>query len=134
MRQFPKKGKKLLTALDVDLEIKNNDLIFCCGLDCSQCSAYIATQTNDNNKRVEVAQEWSAEYSADIKPEGINCNGCCSEKQKFSHCSVCEIRKCCIKKEVANCAGCDMYICDKLENFFKMEPDARTALDKLCGQ
>jgi hypothetical protein len=36
-----------------------------------------------------------------------------------------------MEKEVANCAGCDMYACDKLENFFKMVPDARTMLDKL---
>lgn len=106
-------------------------MIACCGLDCSKCEAYIATKTNDDNKRVEVARNWSTEFSADIKPEDINCYGCCSEGQKFSHCNVCEIRKCCMGKEVANCAVCDMYTCDKLENFFKIAPDARTMLDKL---
>lgn len=106
-------------------------MIACCGLDCSKCEAYIATKTNDDNKRVEVARNWSTEFSADIKPEDINCYGCRSEGQKFSHCNVCEIRKCCMEKEVANCAVCDMYTCNKLENFFKIAPDARTMLDKL---
>jgi len=110
---------------------ENNDLIACCGLDCSNCGAYIATQTNDDNKRAEVAREWSAKYNTDLKPEDINCNGCCSDGQKFSNCNVCEIRGCCMEKGVANCAGCDMYGCDKLENFFKMVPDARTTLDNL---
>lgn len=110
---------------------ENNNSIACCGLDCSNCGAYISTRNNDDNKRAEVAKEWSAMYNTDLKPEDINCNGCRSEGQKFSHCNVCEIRSCCMEKEVANCAGCDMYACDKLENFFEMVPDARTMLDKL---
>jgi len=110
---------------------RNNDLIACCGLDCSQCGAYIATKNNDDNKRAEVAGQWSAMYNVKIKPEDINCNGCLSEEQKFSHCNVCEIRKCCVEKELETCAGCEMYVCDKLEDFFKMAPDCRTALDKL---
>jgi len=106
-------------------------MIACCGLDCSKCDAYIATQTNDDDKRMEAAKKWSTEFNADIKPEDINCNGCCSEEQKFSHCNVCEIRKCCVGKELENCAGCEMYTCDKLEEFLKMVPDARIELGKL---
>ncbi len=111
-----------------------NDLIACCGLNCSECGAYIATKTNDDNKRAEVSREWSKIHNEDIKPEDINCNGCLSDGQKFSYCDVCEIRKCCVEKELENCAGCDMYACDKLENFFNMAPDARTALDNLRRQ
>jgi len=123
--------KCFLTERKCKLAKENNNLIACCGLDCSNCGAYIATRNNDDNKRAEVAKEWSAMYNTDLKPEDINCNGCRSEGQKFSHCNVCEIRSCCMEKEVANCAGCDMYACDKLENFFKMVPDARTVLDNL---
>lgn len=113
---------------------ENNNLIACCGLDCSKCEGHIATQADDDNKRAEVAKKWSAMYGGDIKPEDINCSGCRPEGPKFTHCNVCEIRKCCMEKEVKNCAGCDMYICDKLEDFFKMAPDARTALDNLHEQ
>ena len=114
--------------------VGNNNLIACCGLDCSQCGAYIATKNNDDSKRMEVAKQWSEMYKTDIKPEDVNCNSCRSQEQKFSYCDVCEIRKCCVEKELENCAGCDMYACDKLEDFFKTAPDCRTALDKLRKQ
>jgi hypothetical protein len=106
-------------------------MLACCGIDCSGCDAYIATKTDDNSKRAEVAKQWSQMYDADIKPEDINCNGCLSDEQKFSHCDVCEIRKCCIERELKNCAACDMYVCSKLDDFFKMAPEAKSALDNL---
>ena len=107
-------------------------MISCCGLDCSKCAGYLATQANDNSRRAAVAKQWSAQYNADIKPEQINCNGCRSEGQKFFYCSViCEIRKCCVEKDIANCAACDMYACDKLKSFLELSPEARAALDEL---
>ena len=30
-----------------------------------------------------------------------------------------------------NCAECDKYTCDRLEGFFKIAPQAKTALDAL---
>lgn len=107
-------------------------MISYCGLDCSKCEGYLATQANDNTRRTAVAKQWSAQYNADIKPEQINCNGCRSEGQRFFYCSdICEIRKCCTEKDIANCAACDMYACDKLKSFFELAPEARVALDEL---
>jgi hypothetical protein len=110
---------------------ETSNLIACCGLDCSKCEGYIATQENDDNKRAEVAKKWSAMHGGDIKSEDINCNGCRSDGLKFSYCDTCDIRKCCMEKGVQNCAGCDMYVCERMENFFKMAPDARSALERL---
>ena len=32
---------------------------------------------------------------------------------------MCEIKKCCIEKKIENCAFCDDYACEMLENAFK---------------
>lgn len=103
-----------------------------CGLDCTECEAYLATQADDNEKRAAVAKQWSVRYNADIRPEQINCDGCRSAGRKFFYCSdMCELRKCGLSKSVDNCAGCDEYPCEKLEAFFQVAPQARTALDTL---
>jgi hypothetical protein len=107
-----------------------NEIIAYCGLDCSQCGALIATETNDAAKRVEVAAMWSEEFNADIRPEHIYCDGCVSEGGVlYQHCSVCEIRKCGSDKGLANCGHCDEYPCIKLAEFFAVVPDAKTRLD-----
>jgi hypothetical protein len=109
-----------------------NKLISFCGLLCSDCGAFIATQSNDNKKRAEVAQLWSKQYSVNLKPEDINCDSCASNSDRhFSHCSVCEIRKCGKQKKIANCAHCTDYPCEKLSAFLKLVPDAKSRLDEI---
>ena len=51
-------------------------MIAYCGLNCSKCEAYIATQENDDQKREETAQIWSKLYMVEINPDQINCDGC----------------------------------------------------------
>jgi hypothetical protein len=107
------------------------EMIAICGLPCHECGAFIATRDNDDAKRAEVAAEWSKMYDADLKPESINCGGCTSEGPLFQHCTVCEIRKCGRARGVLNCAHCDDYACETLEEFFKMVPDCRVRLDAI---
>ncbi len=109
-----------------------NEIIAFCGIDCSECGAFIATKNNNDEKRAEVAKMWSKQYNTDIKPEDINCDGCRSDGGLiFNYCTVCEIRKCGKEKSVTNCAYCDEYACDKLEGFFKMVPDSKKRLDEI---
>ena len=101
-----------------------------CGLTCTECPAYKATQKDDDEERKRVAEKWSKEFSAEIKPEAINCDGCTVlDGKHFSHCGQCEIRACGLGKEVENCAHCADYACEKLGKFFEMAPGARATLD-----
>jgi hypothetical protein len=101
-----------------------------CGLICTDCLAYIATQANDNKKRKAVAEEWTKKYKHDFKPEDINCVGCIvTDGKHVGHCGMCQIRKCGQEKGVINCAYCSDYICDELGKFFKMVPACKKTLD-----
>ena len=71
------------------------EMIALCGLVCNECGAFLATQDNNDQKRAEVAQEWSRLFKFEIKPEDINCDGCQSDGGRlFNYCKVCKIRKC----------------------------------------
>ena len=109
-----------------------NPIISFCGLTCDTCPAFLATMTNDDKKRAETAEQWSKEFNTDIKPEDINCDGCTSiSGRHFSHCHVCEIRKCASEKKVTNCGYCDDYACEKLDFIFNAAPDAKQRLDEI---
>ncbi|UCD04430.1 MAG: DUF3795 domain-containing protein [Candidatus Woesearchaeota archaeon] len=97
-----------------------------CGLDCSSCPAFIATQTNDNELRKITAEKWSEEFGHNdppLKPEDVNCRGCLSQRLPlFMHCDICEVRACGIERGIKNCKECEDYKCDafkKLEEQLK---------------
>lgn len=60
-----------------------------CGYNCGPCSKYIDK----------------------------TCDGCLGEKC-VSACTLCAVRKCSREKEVANCAVCPEYSCEKLDKMF----------------
>ena len=108
------------------------EMIAYCGLACHQCGAHLATIDDDDQKRAEVAQEWSKLFKTEIKPESIDCDGCQSDSGRlFSYCNVCEIRNCGKDKDVQNCGHCADYPCDKLDWIFKVEPEAKRRLDEI---
>lgn len=37
-------------------------MIAYCGMDCSKCEGYLATQENSDTKRKEVAEKWTIQY------------------------------------------------------------------------
>lgn len=106
-----------------------------CGIVCSECPAFIATKNNDEEGIKKTAEMWSKQFGGDIKPEHVWCDGCISKGDRHcAHWSECEIRICCHGKELANCAECDDYACEKLEAFFKFVPDAKKTLEELKGE
>lgn len=109
-----------------------NKIIAYCGLICTDCLAYIATQADDDKQRKEVAEKWTKEYKQDLKPEDIDCDGCITVKGKVaSYTVICLIRKCGKENGVINCAYCSDYSCDKTDEFFKMVPACKVTLDSI---
>jgi len=106
----------------------------CCGLDCAKCEAYLATQADSWEQRVEVARKWSDLYKVKIRPEQVECEGCTAEGKKFFYCeNLCEIRKCCRSRGLAHCGACSDYMCGTLSEFVKIAPEAGAALERLRG-
>jgi len=105
-----------------------------CGITCTTCKAFIATQEDDDAKRRQVAEEWSKAYNSEIRPEQINCNGCLPGLGIHQQLHLCEIRKCGMEKEVENCAYCADYKCEKLTKFFENAPEAGKTLETIRQQ
>jgi hypothetical protein len=106
-------------------------MIAYCGLVCTDCPAYIATQANDRAALERVATTWREEFNAPhLTADSVICDGCLgSEGRKFGHCFDCDMRACAMERDVANCAHCADYACETLEGFFGFVPEARATLD-----
>ncbi len=110
------------------------DIIGSCGLNCSQCGAYIATQTDDDALREKVAREWTQNHGAQFTADQINCDGCqVNGKAPDWVSKMCPIHKCCGEKSLNTCADCNQYACEKLDNFFQEGTEQRNNLETLRG-
>ena len=43
---------------------------------CNECEIFKAAETDDDQKRSEMARNFSEIFDQDFKPEDINCDGC----------------------------------------------------------
>ena len=108
------------------------EIVAYCGLVCTECPAYKATQEDDDSARAKVAEAWSKQFKHDFKTEDINCHGCLAAgEMQFSYCSLCNIRKCGVDRKVLNCAYCVEYPCDKLDDFHAQVAEAKAKLETL---
>jgi len=116
-----------------------------CGVDCSKCVPFMCKKHNDDALRKQYAEEQSKFFEMEILPETINCDGCLSEGEHLGYCSMCEIRRCCIEKNLENCAYCDEYVCKELERVYEVMcevfakgtngvADAKITLDEIRKQ
>lgn len=109
------------------------ELIAFCGINCSECPAYTAKRTDDWELREKTAKEWSSpDYP--VKPEDINCDGCVTrDSELIAFCNDCKVRSCGLEKEVENCAHCNEYICNKLEELWKIfkTTEAKETLERI---
>jgi hypothetical protein len=110
-----------------------DSMIAYCGLTCTDCPAYLATQADDRQALERVAAQWREQFNEPrITADAVICDGCLGEGRLSGYCSMCEIRACAVEGGVTTCARCTDYACDKLEAFFQHAPEPRALLDQLA--
>ncbi len=109
-------------------------MIAYCGLVCSACDGYLATQANDTEWLERLAAHARSAYNApETTINDVMCDGCKAESTRLcAYCAQCGIRACASARSVETCADCDEYeTCAQLNEFVQMVPDARATLDSL---
>ena len=107
-------------------------MIAYCGIVCTSCPQFIATQNDDDILREKAARRIARKYGLNFKAEEINCDGCLSKEGRLiAFCNTCEVRKCGITKSVENCSTCDEQPCEKLRKFHEFSPDAKASFEAL---
>ena len=103
-----------------------------CGIICSDCPTFLATQKDDDEERRRVAELWTRQYGKEYRREDINCDGCLTKGPRvFSYCKICKIRGGGQEKRVENCAYCAEYPCEKLSKLFDEYSKAKDVLDNI---
>ncbi len=110
-------------------------MIAYCGLICHTCAIFLATREKDDEKRAQMRAEIALKikelYGKEYKPEDINdCDGCRTKSGRI-FCKDCQIRNCAKAKSIENCAYCTEYACEKLQEFFSTDTDAKKRLDQI---
>ncbi len=107
-----------------------------CGLDCSECEAYVATQKNDRAELEAVAKKWAAQYGGkEMGADVCLCDGCSSGKRvSTAHAATCGIRVCASKRGVETCAHCPDYGCATLQPFFAFAPALKEKLEAIRNE
>jgi hypothetical protein len=109
-----------------------SEMLAYCGLDCSECKAFKATQTKDIEWKKRIAKHWSDQGEIKFKPEDVDCHGCKSDLISGFCRKICKIKPCAEEKRVKTCAHCDDYICGKLKEFLSDEdPVAARKLEEI---
>lgn len=112
-------------------------MIAYCGLSCSTCPIYLATIEKDEGRKIvireAIVEQCVQQYGMHLQLEDItDCDGCKADTGRlFSGCFGCEIRKCAMKRNMESCAYCIDYGCEKLEQQFLFDPDAKNRLEEI---
>lgn len=111
------------------------EMIAYCGLVCSKCPTFLATQSDDDVAREKTAAFLSEKYGLSFKAKEINCDGCLSSGARLiGYCNTCEVRKCAITKSIESCSVCDEKPCNKLNKFHEFSPEAKASFESLVGK
>lgn len=102
-----------------------------CGIDCSVCDAYIATQQNDPVLKQKLADKYFQQFGKDIVPADLDCDGCAQEGRHIGFCAECSIRSCAFAKGFATCAECSDFPCPKGSFIWTANSQSKANLEAL---
>ncbi len=109
----------------------NEELIACCGLDCSDCDMRAAA--SDPEMQQEFARWFRSNLNQHVDPEDIGCTWCRGERE--GHWSAdCWILECCVDKHGReHCSECPDFPCSKLRDWAAQNERYAAALERLRG-
>ncbi len=91
-----------------------------CGYRCDLCAA----RSDDPELRQRLIDGWRKYYGHTMYTvDNVRCDGCLADGRLAD--TSCKVRPCCIEKGHENCAYCDEFPCDMLENLFSSEQEYR---------
>lgn len=105
-------------------------MIAYCGIDCSKCPSYLATQSGNREEIERVAKNLAKVYRAEVKPEYVICDGCRSEGRHSYFCTnSCKMRRCCADNGFYSCIECSDFPCKELQFELEHSPEAKRNLE-----
>ena len=84
-----------------------------CGYRCDLCLAYKGNIEKEDKRQI-LSDEWYKYFGFRLLAEDICCDGCMAENPHLID-QECPVRPCVIEKGLENCAQCEEYACEKLE-------------------
>ncbi len=106
-------------------------LIAPCGIDCKDCYAYIATQTDDMEMKQKMVEDFKQRHGIEKQPHEMECDGCRAEGRHLGFCAICGIRACADEKGYVTCAECAEFPCDKGSFIWKENSVSKANLEEL---
>ena len=102
-----------------------------CGLNCGECSVYLASVRKDTAGQIRLADEYSTD-TYKFSKEDMYCLGCHSDTVSPKMCGDCQIRICGMKKSYGSCAECDEFPCSTLRENVDDNSDNMNNLKQLA--
>ena len=81
---------------------------------CPYDSTVLCPETRQPENRQILSDGWHQYFGFRIPPGEICCDGCLDENPQLID-SGCPVRPCVIEQRLDNCAQCEQFICEKLE-------------------
>ena len=85
-----------------------------CGFRCDLCLAYKPNVAADPANPQKLSDGWFKYFGFRLPPSEIICDGCLAESPDLID-EGCPVRPCVIERGLDNCAQCEQYGCEKLQ-------------------